>query len=102
MKVQTTTTVQVRGRGDTKQKAFAAALNSVQRTVLGQNANNILLSIKPLDVTVVKATKMVRREKFFFFFFPRDRVMYDITLDVDIDVTTIDVEEIEFELINKK
>jgi uncharacterized protein (TIGR03578 family) len=97
MKEQTTTTVQVRGRGETKQKAFAAALNGVQKAVLNQNANNILLRIQPLDVAVVKAIKTVRREKFFFFFFPRDRVTYDITLDVEIDVTTIDVETIEFE-----
>lgn len=101
MKQQTITTVQVNGRGDTKQKAFAAALSNVQRTVLGQNENNIILSIKPLDVTVVKAVKTVRREKFFFFFFPRDRVVYDITLDIQIDVTTLDVQEIEFELNNK-
>lgn len=101
MKVQTTTTVRVRGRGETKQKAFAAALSSVQRTVLDQNANNILLRIQPLDVAVVKAIEVKRREKFFFFFFPRDRVMYDIILDVEIDVTTIDVQEIEFELHNK-
>lgn len=102
MKIQQQTTIQVRGRGETKQKAFAAALGSVQRTVMGENSQNILLRIEPRDVRVVKAVKNVRREKFFFFFFPRDRVVFDVTLDIDVDVTILDIQEIEFDLQNKK
>lgn len=44
MKEQYTTQVQVKGKGDTKGKAFANALGNVQNTVL-KSTQNILLRI---------------------------------------------------------
>lgn len=66
MKEQYTTQVQVKGKGDTKGKAFANALGNVQNTVL-KSTQNILLRIEPQDVKVIKAELSVKNEKFLFF-----------------------------------
>ncbi len=65
MKEQYTTQVQVKGKGDTKGKAFANALGNVQNTVL-KSTQNILLRIEPQDVKVIKAELSVKNEKFLF------------------------------------
>ncbi|GKX61906.1 DUF4312 family protein [Pragia fontium] len=96
MKEHLKTSVRVSGRGDTKQKAIADALNSVQRTVL-KESSNIILRIEPLDVEVINATVKVTKEKFLFVFFPRDREFYSVVLDVALDVTLLNVQEIRFE-----
>lgn len=96
MKEHLKTTVRVSGRGDTKQKAIADALNSVQRTVL-KESSNIILRIEPLEVEVVNATVKVTNEKFLFVFFPRKREFYSVVLDVALDVTLLNVQEIHFE-----
>lgn len=101
MKLQQQMSVRVHGRGDTHQKAFADALSSVQRTIL-KDTSNIILRIEPVDVSVVKAQKSVKKEKFLFFFLARERELYSITLDVVVDLTMINTQEIQFELTNKK
>lgn len=88
-------TVRVKGAGNSKQKAFATALGQVQREVL-KNSCNIILRIEPLDVSVVSAFADISTEKFLFFFLPRKKEFYEITLDVVIDVTFVDMSHIEF------
>lgn len=51
MKKSIETVVRVTGQGDTKQKAIADALNSIQKTVL-INSTDIILRIEPKDVEV--------------------------------------------------
>ncbi|MCG6522840.1 DUF4312 family protein, partial [Vibrio parahaemolyticus] len=52
MKEQFTTTVRVAGKGESKSRAFADALNHVQAAVM-KSSSRILLRIEPQDVTVV-------------------------------------------------
>ena len=54
MKEQFTTTVRVTGKGETKARAFADALNHVQAAVM-KASPHILLRIEPQDVQVVQA-----------------------------------------------
>ncbi|SQI40486.1 Uncharacterised protein [Leminorella richardii] len=96
MKERLETSVRVSGRGDTKQKAIADALSAVQRTVL-KESSNIILRIEPVDVEVVQATVKVTNEKFLFFFLPRKRELYSVVLDVALDVTLLNVQEIHFD-----
>lgn len=67
MKEQFTTTVRVAGKGESKSRAFADALNHVQAAVM-KTSSHILLRIEPQDVTVVHAREAVRKEAFLFFF----------------------------------
>lgn len=87
--------VRVKGNGDSKQKAFATALSQIQRTVL-QNTSNVVLRIEPLDVQVVSATESVTVERFLFVFLPRKRAFYEITLDVSVELSFVDLSEITF------
>lgn len=95
MKKSIETTVRVTGQGDTKQKAIADALNSIQKTVL-KNSTDIILRIEPKDVEVVSAHSHSRTEKFLFIFLPRKREHFRIVLDVSLDVTLLSVNEIPF------
>ena len=95
MKEQYTTQVQVKGKGDSKEKAFANALGNVQNTVL-RSTQNILLRIEPQDVTVLNAELSVKKEKFLFFFLPRERKTYSVELDITVNVTIINTDKVVF------
>lgn len=95
MKENQQTTVRVQGTGNSKQRAFAAALSGVQSEVL-KNNYNIILRIEPLDVQVVSATEKTITEKFLFFFFPRKKETYSVVLDVSVDLCFVDMSKINF------
>ncbi|CNI44597.1 putative cytoplasmic protein [Yersinia intermedia] len=95
MKEQYTTQVQVKGKGDSKEKAFANALGNVQNTVL-KLTQNILLRIEPQDVKVLNAELSVKNEKFLFFFLPRERKTYSVELDITVNVTIINTDKVVF------
>ncbi|AIX72438.1 MAG: DUF4312 family protein [Mixta calida] len=95
MKEQFTTSVLVKGKGDTRGKAFADALSRVQQQVL-QSTNKILLRIEPQDVKVIRAQQSVKKEKFLFFFLARERRNYSVELEITVNVTVIDTDKVEF------
>lgn len=95
MKEHFTTTVNVSGKGDSKERAFADALSRVQNTVL-KATNKVLLRIEPQDVAVVQARESVRKEKFLFFFLARERRNYSVELDITVNVTVIDTDKVSF------
>lgn len=95
MKEQFTTTVNVSGKGDSKEKAFADALSRVQSSLL-KTSGKVLLRIEPQEVRVVLARESVRKERFLFFFLARERRSYSIELDITVSVSAIDVNKIDF------
>ncbi|EDS6440432.1 DUF4312 family protein [Salmonella enterica subsp. VII serovar 1,40:g,z51:--] len=95
MKEQFTTTVRVKGKGDSKARAFADALNHVQSAVMRESPY-ILLRIEPQDVRIVQAHESVRKETFLFFFLRRERRTYSVELDVTVNVTAINLDRVDF------
>ncbi|WP_054179610.1 DUF4312 family protein [Trabulsiella odontotermitis] len=95
MKEQFTTTVRVKGKGDSKARAFSDALNQVQSAVM-KSSPHILLRIEPQDVQVVHAREAVRKEAFLFFFLRRERRSYSVELDVTVNVTAINLDRVDF------
>jgi len=95
MKQQLTTTVRVEGKGENKAAAFSSALSQVQRTVL-KSTQNILLRIEPQDVKVITAEETVKREKFLFFFLVRERKSYYVALDITVNLTAINTDQVVF------
>jgi len=95
MKEQFTTTVRVTGKGESKTRAFADALNHVQAAVM-KTSSHILLRIEPQDVAVIYAREAVRKEAFLFFFLRRERRAYSVELDVTVNVTAIDIDKVDF------
>lgn len=63
MKEQFTTTVRVAGKGESKSRAFADALNHVQAAVM-KSSSRILLRIEPQDVTVFMRAKRYEKRRF--------------------------------------
>ncbi|WP_173636293.1 DUF4312 family protein [Paramixta manurensis] len=96
MKQQATTTVRVSGKGDTKAKAFSDALSRVQSTVL-RSTNKILLRIEPQDVAVIHARESVKTEKFLFFFLARERRTFSVELEITVNMTVIDTDQVQFD-----
>ncbi|MGC8400190.1 DUF4312 family protein [Enterobacter mori] len=94
MKEQFSTTVRVKGKGDAKARAFADALNHVQAAVM-KASPHILLRIEPQDVQVVQAQEAVRKA-FLFFFLRRERRTYSVELDVTVNVTAINLDQVDF------
>lgn len=95
MKEQYVTQVTVKGKGDTKAKAFADALSRVQNQVL-RATQKILLRIEPQDVRVLRAQESVKTEKFLFFFLARQRRSFSVTLEITVSVTVFDTEQVAF------
>ena len=57
---------------------------------------HILLRIEPQDVQVVQAQEAVRKEAFLFFFLRRERRTYSVELDVTVNVTAINLDQVDF------
>lgn len=95
MKEHFTTTVSVNGKGESKSRAFADALNQVQGAVM-KASPHILLRIEPQDVQVVYAREAVRKEAFLFFFLRRERRTFSVELDVTVNVTAINLDKVDF------
>ncbi|MGL4456539.1 MAG: DUF4312 family protein [Plesiomonas sp.] len=95
MKEQFTSIVTVSGKGNTKQSAFAAALSQVQNKML-KESSQVLLRIEPVDVTIINATHRTITDKFLFFFLSRRKDEFSVTLDVKVNVSTVDPEKITF------
>ena len=95
MKEQFTTTVRVTGKGETKARAFADALNHVQAAVM-KASPHILLRIGPQDVQGVQARESVRKEAFLFLFLRRERRTFSVELDVTVNVTAINLDKVDF------
>lgn len=95
MKEHLTTTVRVEGKGETRAAAFSSALSQVQRTVL-KSTENILLRIEPQDVKVISAEEKVIHEKFLFFFLPREKRTFHVVLDITVNMTAINTEQVIF------
>lgn len=95
MKQQLTTTVRVEGKGENKAAAFSSALSQVQRTVL-KSTKNVLLRIEPQDIKIITAEEKVTKEKFLFFFLSRERKNYYVALDIIVDLTFINTEQVVF------
>jgi uncharacterized protein (TIGR03578 family) len=63
MKEQFTTTVRVKGKGESKARAFADALNHVQAAVM-KASPHILLRIEPQDVRLFRRKKRCEKKRF--------------------------------------
>jgi len=97
MKQQSVLTVQVAGKGETKNGAFAAALSQVQSVVM-KSTGYVLLRIEPEEVKIIKAEEQRTTEKFLFFFLPREKKSYSVVLDITVSITMIDTEKVPFTL----
>lgn len=90
------TTVRVSGKGNSKQEALNRALYKIQKQVMKLYPDSMILRIEPVDVTVVSANKMTYSEKFFFFFFKRIRENFNVTLDIEIQLSLMAINEVSF------
>lgn len=90
-----TQTVRVSGKGENKIRAISDAMSKIQKQIL-KNSKEVTLRIEPISVEVCSAKEISYTEKFLFFFFPRQRTSYEIELEIQVELLTIDAEVIPF------
>ncbi|WP_417879924.1 DUF4312 family protein [Vibrio sp.] len=95
MKESRTSTVRVQGSGKTKNDAMSHALSKIQKTIL-KDSKKIILRIEPIDIEIIQSTYNEVTEKFMFLFLPRVKTTYFLTLDVTVDITLFDLDDVEF------
>lgn len=87
--------IQVEGTGKEKNLAFANALNQIHNRVLKER-EDVIVRIEPLDIQIITAEQETYTERFFFFFLPRARADYRVMLDVEVEITLIEMDTITF------
>lgn len=87
--------IQVEGTGKEKNLAFANALNQIHNRVLKEK-DDVIIRIEPVDIQIIKAEQETFTERFLFFFLPRTRVDYRVLLDVEVEITLIEMETVSF------
>lgn len=87
--------IQVEGTGKEKNLAFANALNQIHNRVLKEK-DDVIVRIEPLDIQIIRAEQETFTERFLFFFLPRTRADYRVLLDVEVEITLIEMEMIPF------
>nr|WP_239092056.1 DUF4312 family protein [Streptomyces sp. SID14478] len=83
------------GSGPTRDKAFATAIGQVQAEV-GKRTDGVAFRVEPLDLDVVSAVEHRWTERFLGFLFPRTRRRFEITLRVDVQVASLDLDALDF------
>ncbi|MGM0219600.1 DUF4312 family protein [Enterococcus sp. AZ126] len=87
--------IRVEGTGKEKHLAFANALNQIHSQVLKEK-NDVIVRIEPMTIQIVRAEQETFTERFFFFFLPRVRADYRVLLDVEVEITLIEMETVSF------
>ncbi|MFS7399143.1 DUF4312 family protein [Carnobacterium maltaromaticum] len=87
--------VRVEGKAEKKNQAFSNALNQIHGKVL-KESDDVILRIEPLHTAIVLAEEESYVEKFLFFFLKRTRVTYKVIMDVEVEISWIPVESVQF------
>ncbi|KRM97739.1 hypothetical protein FC24_GL001389 [Loigolactobacillus rennini DSM 20253] len=88
-------TIRITGQGDSKQKAVGNALAQIHKKI-SADSNQLAVRIIPEDIRIVSAIVETFKEHFLFFFFPRIRKKYQVTLDVTVNVMSLDLAALDF------
>ncbi|GIN62605.1 hypothetical protein J27TS8_25980 [Robertmurraya siralis] len=90
--------VSVEGKGKSKELAINTALGKIQRKVMDE-FKAMIIRIEPVSIDVIEAIEHTYTERFLLFFFPRKRSVYKVVIDVDVKITLLKVEDIDFKKI---
>lgn len=91
------TTLEIEGKGKTKELAINTALGTIQKKVM-KKFDNIILRIEPVNISVIEAKEINYTERFLFIFFPRKVKQYYVKLEIKVNIFLMDVESIPFEV----
>ncbi|WP_428950162.1 DUF4312 family protein [Streptomyces sp. cg35] len=92
---ETRHTLRLSGTGPTREKAFATAIGQVQSAV-GKRTDGVCFRVEPLELDVVSAVEHRWTERFLGLFFPRTRQRFEITLRIEVQVASLDLDVLDF------
>ncbi|MGY0020828.1 DUF4312 family protein [Streptomyces sp. YJ-C3] len=92
---ETRHTLRLSGTGPTREKAFATAIGQVQSAV-GKRTDGVCFRVEPLELDVVSAVEHRWTERFLGLFFPRTRQRFEITLRIEVQVASLDLDALDF------
>ncbi|MEU6840461.1 DUF4312 family protein [Streptomyces sp. NPDC046716] len=88
-------TLRLSGSGPTREKAFATAIGQVQSEV-AKRTDGVNFRVEPLELDVVSAVEHRWTERFLGLLFPRTRQRFEITLRVEVQVASLDLDAVDF------
>nr|WP_272922556.1 DUF4312 family protein [Streptomyces sp. SID5785] len=83
------------GSGPTREKAFATAIGQVQSEV-ARLTDGVNFRVEPLELDVVSAVEHRWTERFLGLLFPRTRQRFEITLSIQVQVASLDLDALDF------
>lgn len=89
-------TVTISGNGNTKDEAVSRALSKIQKQIFSE-VNQLVIRAEPESIEEVEATFEEYTERFFFFFLPRKKLKCKVTLEVDVNLKTMDSENLNWQ-----
>lgn len=92
--------VTVTGKGKNRKEVFADALSNVQKQIT-KYADNVPVRIEPDTITILSAEEKSYTERFLFFFFPRKKAEYKLKLKIDVEISSIDINSVDFREIDE-
>lgn len=94
-------TLRLTGTGPTKERAFGAAMRQVQSAASGEG-DGVTFRVEPLSLEVLSAAEHRRTERFLGFLFARSRIHFEITVRVQVRVTSLDLDSVDFAVREEK
>lgn len=90
-----TLTLELRGKGHTKEQAFGQIFQQIQPVIQKQN-KELPIRIEPLDMQVLSAREYSITERFMGFLFPRKKYTYEVHAKVTVRLCCIEMSKIVF------
>ncbi|ROQ60239.1 uncharacterized protein (TIGR03578 family) [Streptomyces sp. 840.1] len=94
-------TLRLTGTGPTKERAFGAVMRQVQSAAAGKDGG-VTFRVEPLALEVLSAEEHHRTERFLGVLFPRKRVHYEISMNVRVRITSLDLDAVDFAVREEK
>lgn len=88
--------LEIKGKGDTKEKAFNDVFSQIKPYIAKKFTEAIVVKIEPVEIEVVSACEKVYTERFLWLFFPRKRTWYDITVSVTVQLKLVELCAVSF------
>lgn len=92
---QTRHTLRLTGSGPSREKAFADAMRQVQQSV-GEQVTGVCFRVEPVALDVLSAVEHRWTERFLGLLFPRGRRRFELTLQVEVQASVLDLEALDF------
>ncbi len=85
--------IEIKGVGKTRREAVNNAFGTLSREATNKIGDEVMIYMRPLEVSIVDTQVEEKTERFLFLFLPRKKQKYKITLLVKVEARSLAIEE---------